>query len=775
MLPPDQMRGYNVKATSSSEPVVRSLLERLCAKLAGRSTPGHLKLIYRLLSLKSLTGRGTERELCDAISELLLQADSSGTVRFQALRRRGLLGSTGKQNLLLAEVLLLLARQKLEPPDPGSPKPLAQDVASGGVVRAAAFPEPISLVASAATSNRTSATLRGVLPQGGGPLGYELGPYSSAFVGTPLVPNPVLRDMVYCGPSEAEIIRDCLYALQGIESATVVWDGGAPAAFRLKETVSIAKGAQGLVAELLAVGTDYRRVDQVLELPNESVIFQAFRQCVRNLLLDYFKWIAIFETQIDSGDLSLRRLAIWFRQPRKKMALLSRLCRVAAAHGKGGPLLSALHMCRKTGDPHTAPIVEAVLQASAAPLHEMIRAWMTEGQLRDQLGEFFVFADATAKIQDLWHSMYFLNLEMIPSFVDLEEAKMILRAGKSVNFMRLCCEESDWVGLLAGAPVVTDSDFVRQQSLHTNKRLVELLLDKYNLLSHCVAMKRYLLLAQGDFIECLLELADGVLRKDAKKDVFRHNVRAIVDQAIRQSNAQFHDPEFLDRLDVSLTPANGGEIGWDIFSLDYAITSPLHVVFSRDTVMLTLRKVSTFLWKLRRANFSLKESWRRQILIRHKCDEDALARQMDSIRMVLSHVMENVQSYVMYEVLETAHARLEQGFQNARDLDEVLREHGKYLHHLQEFTFLVDSAAPILDCLTKFLLLVSTFERLQEDVARYFFDESAEEMLWRDMEALDEEVSETMQHLLDLLQQPKNSCAEYTYLVCRLNFNNQFR
>lgn len=142
------------------------------------------------------------------------------------------------------------------------------------------------------------------------------------------------------------------------------------------------------------------------------------------------------------------------------------------------------------------------------------------------------------------------------------------------------------------------------------------MLDKYHLLNHCAALKRYLLLAQGDFIECFLEFADGALRKDAKKEVFRHNIRALVDQAVRHSNAQYHDPEFLDRLDVSLSYANAGEIGWDVFSLDYAVTSPLHVVFSREKAMAVYRKVSTFLWKLRRANYSLKDCWKHQILIR---------------------------------------------------------------------------------------------------------------------------------------------------------------
>lgn len=111
------------------------------------------------------------------------------------------------------------------------------------------------------------------------------------------------------------------------------------------------------------------------------------------------------------------------------------------------------------------------------------------------------------------------------------------------------------------------------------------------------------------------------LRKDAKKDVFRHNIRGIVDQAIRQTNAQYHESEFLDRLDVSLAYANVGEVGWDIFSLDYAITTPLHVVLNgkamsilrRVKLNVYIRKISTDITSL--GSFQLLESWSGELLL----------------------------------------------------------------------------------------------------------------------------------------------------------------
>ena len=51
-------------------------------------------------------------------------------------------------------------------------------------------------------------------------------------------------------------------------------------------------------------------------------------------------------------------------------------------------------------------------------------------------------------------------------------------------------------------------------------------------------------------------------------------------------------------------------------------------------------------------------------------------------------------------------------------------------------------------------------------------------MITDDLDALDSEVTETTHHFLDLLQQPGRGMqqhAEYSYLVCRLNFNDHFQ
>jgi len=50
------------------------------------------------------------------------------------------------------------------------------------------------------------------------------------------------------------------------------------------------------------------------------------------------------------------------------------------------------------------------------------------------------------KIEDLWHHMYSMDTELLPSFMFGKKwVHKIFLTGKSINFIRLCCDESDWL------------------------------------------------------------------------------------------------------------------------------------------------------------------------------------------------------------------------------------------------------------------------------------------------------------------------------------------
>eukprot|EP00929_Paragymnodinium_shiwhaense_P013237 TRINITY_DN121102_c0_g1_i1.p1 TRINITY_DN121102_c0_g1~~TRINITY_DN121102_c0_g1_i1.p1 ORF type:complete len:982 (+),score=147.43 TRINITY_DN121102_c0_g1_i1:403-2946(+) len=643
---------------------------------------------------------------------------------------------------------------------------------------------------------------------------------------------------------EPQILRDLLHALQGVSSSCFTWRE-AEGKFEITSSFALSRPVWHLCNKMLELAALHMRLctatNAALEADSaQSLLHQALSEALREQLQDYYRTLALLMAKADassykpasaagpsaaSGGLTLRRLWAWLQGPLDRMRLLISLCD-ACGPLRGGALASAVYGCSRVGDALAREACSAILRRVVEPLLGMVRAWMTEGELRDPYGEFFVCADTTVPLEDLWTSMYFLDVEMVPCFVDLDLARKILLTGKSVNFIRLCCPGQEWLISGDGRPARVTSaaeaglstasrsrpatplavastsgpqtpaageaasgakssgrllampsdsrhsqDFpaddmglsfdalaadsagvghddqlspfaaltgrVEQAALRTNQRLVSLMMDRYALGEHCKALRRFLLLGQGDFIESLMDIAGPELEKDAK-ELFRHNLIGLVDMAVRMSNAQFAPADTLQRLDVQILEASSGERGWDVFLLDYAVDSPLHVVFT-PAAMAQYHCAFTFLWKLRRVSHSLSSCWRqhmalqRHLISRHSSLVGARAPELGlelrqtlhkgtMLRNEMQHFVQNISSYVMTEVIDAAWGKLQAAWARATDLDQVILEHQRYLSCIEEGAFLTQKTEAIMTALVALFGLALDFSQLYDTVCTSAFE-----------------------------------------------------
>ena len=191
---------------------------------------------------------------------------------------------------------------------------------------------------------------------------------------------------------------------------------------------------------------------------------------------------------------------------------------------------------------------------------------------------------------------------MVPSFINNELALKILQTGKAINFIRRCCGEQDWLldislqmpfdlqELMQGSSTteifVKLSKWVSHAHEITNKSLIQILFSKFKLEGHATSIRKYLLMGQGDFMQYLMDLLAEELGEPATK-IYRHNLMGHLETAIRSSNAQYHDNDFLHRLDINLMEASPGDRGWEIFQLDYRVEDlpVLNTIFSDDVMI----------------------------------------------------------------------------------------------------------------------------------------------------------------------------------------------
>ncbi|KAI9317136.1 Spc98 family-domain-containing protein [Dichotomocladium elegans] len=521
--------------------------------------------------------------------------------------------------------------------------------------------------------------------------------------------------------SESKILRDLIFVLQGIDGQYIRFDKTTneytidPSAYvpqptrdlirRVTELGWLYKQVQGFLRPALSAGTQQEWQQEA------GLVGQAFCFALQRELVDYYKLIAVLEAQIDKQDsaasddaasvgvptehtLTLRRLLLWTRESAQRLRLMSVL--VDACRGqKGGALVSTMHNYTIHGDPFVRKYIKSMLQDVSKPFYEMLQRWIYEGELDDPYEEFFVACDPTVSEEALWQRKYSLRQNMVPSFISTELSQKIFLIGKSLNFIRYSCQEDAFMPSATQAveplsygdiPEVERSIDVTYRE--TSQRLLGLLKTKYKLMDHLRALKRYLLLGQGDFIQQLMVALGSGLNRPANT-LFRHNLTGILESAIRASNAQYDDPEILSRLDVRLLEISPQDLGWDVFTLDYHLDPPINTVFTPQAMHQYLRMFN-FLWQLKRVEYTLTACWRRCCL--HNSTIKKIKQDLHIAQISLSHMIHfcyQLQHYYLFEVLECSWEKLACDIEKKSiDLDAVIEAHDRYLLEISEKGFL---------------------------------------------------------------------------------------
>lgn len=231
--------------------------------------------------------------------------------------------------------------------------------------------------------------------------------------------------------------------------------------------------------------------------------------------------------------------------------------------------------------------------------------------------------------------------------------------GKSINFLRRLCNEEEWAtSTPLETPRLSDhvalKKWVESASYATNARLVKVLLDKYQFKKHANSIRKYLLLGQGDFHHVLMELLSEELNENATK-IYKHNLVSILESAIRASNAQYDENDCLGRLDVKLLEASSGDFGWDVFTLDYRVDSPISTIFDAR-VMEDYLRLFKFLWRIKRVDFKLKmyEQSKTALQLLSLPDIRVHLHKCHLLRHEILHFVTNLINYLMVEVVDAA-------------------------------------------------------------------------------------------------------------------------
>ena len=515
------------------------------------------------------------------------------------------------------------------------------------------------------------------------------------------------------GPSEATLLRELPFTLQGL--ATTQMPFTSQGSIEIPPTLPLP--LVSILYKLAEPSLLYRSLSTFVESKDEGLIGQSLRSAIQNELRSYLGLISALETEIRQAvtsidgmvdrravgkvGVTLKRCVVWTKEATMGLRLMSVMVEEAKTK-KGGQLITMVHSFSTShGDPFVNGFAERMISHVTRPFYDMLRRWIYDGELSDPYHEFFVIEQRSndlledprkAPATSVWEEKYKLDDSMIPSIVTEEFARKVFLIGKSLNFIRYSCGDSAWVESyskdasreLKYGDTATLETSIDQAYKTTMARLIHLMDNKFQLFEHLNALKRYLLLGQGDFIALLMESLSTNLDRPAGSQ-YRHTLTAQLEHAIRGSNAQFDSPDILRRLDARLTEMEKGDTGWDVFTLEYKVDAPVDVIINPWANRQYL-KIFNLLWRVKRVEFSLSSTWRRcmtgargvlatkspQMRLDWKSARCAIAEMI--------HFVNQLQYYILFEVIESSWSALHTAITKPdATLDDLISAHTKYL------------------------------------------------------------------------------------------------
>uniref|UniRef100_A0A3B3SNA0 Tubulin gamma complex component 3 n=1 Tax=Paramormyrops kingsleyae TaxID=1676925 RepID=A0A3B3SNA0_9TELE len=556
--------------------------------------------------------------------------------------------------------------------------------------------------------------------------------------------------------AESALVRDILYVFQGIDGKFIKMCTPENC-YKIDTKVPLSKSLRDLSSRLSELGwlhnkvrkyTDARSLDRAFGL-----VGQSFCAALHQELKEYYRLLSVLHSQLQLEDdqgvnvggecsLTLRRLLVWTYDPKVRLKTLATLVDYCQGR-KGGELASAVHAYGKTGDPSMRALVQHVLALVSHPILNFLYRWIYDGELEDTYHEFFVASDPTVKTDRLWHDKYTLRKSMIPSFITMDQSRKVLLIGKSINFLHQVCHDRTPPGKITpgskdidsprdAAELFTDLEGAFQGKIdaayfETSKYLLDILNKKYSLLEHLQAMRRYLLLGQGDFIRHLMDLLKPELARPATT-LYQHNLTGILETAVRATNAQFDSPEILKRLDVRLLEVSRasptGRKGFWVLGLAECV--PVSVVFTRECMSCYLR-VFNFLWRAKRMEYILTDIWKGQMcsgkLLKGMPELSGVLHQCHVLASEMVHFIHQMQYYITFEVLECSWDELWNKVQQAQDLDQVIAAHEIFLSTIISRCLLDTNSRSLLNQLRAIFDQIIEFQNAQDALYRSAFED----------------------------------------------------
>ncbi|XP_054613807.1 gamma-tubulin complex component 2 [Dunckerocampus dactyliophorus] len=535
---------------------------------------------------------------------------------------------------------------------------------------------------------------------------------------TPSADQAVSVGTMSLAAQEQVVLEDLLFVLVGVDGRDVTAQpvlGRQNRSFIVDATLDTS--VKELVNRILPVASYYSTVTRFIEEKSSfeyGQVNHALTAAMRTLMKEYLILVTQLEHVHRQGTLSLQKLWFYIQPTMRTMEILASVASsVDKGECMGGATLSLLHdrTFNFTGDAQAQEVCLYLTKAASVPYFEILEKWIYRGIIRDPYSEFMVEEHELQKekIQEdyndkYWDQRYTVVQHRIPSFLQ-KMADKILSTGKYLNVVRECGRDVTCPDAKEVLYTLKERAYVEQIEKafnYASKVLLDFLMEEKELVSRLRSIKHYFLMDKGDFFVHFMDLTEDELRKPVD-DIVPPRLEALLELALRMSTANT-DP-FKDDLKIDLMPhdvitqllrvlaietkqeksivnaetADAALSGLEAFSFDYIVKWPLSLIINRKALtryqmlfrhMFYCKHVERLLCNVWISNKDSKQ---------HSLHTAKWFSAAFALRQRMLNFVQNIQYYMMFEVMEPTWHLMENNLKTASNIDDVLCHHTSFL------------------------------------------------------------------------------------------------
>ncbi|XP_059802801.1 gamma-tubulin complex component 2 isoform X3 [Hypanus sabinus] len=548
---------------------------------------------------------------------------------------------------------------------------------------------------------------------------------------SPITETVVSIGTVPLATQEQMIVEDLLYILIGVDGKYITAQplmGKHSRCFTVDPTLDMS--VKELVNRILPIAASYSSVTRFIEDKSSfeyGQVNHALAAAMRTLVKEYMILVTQLEHLQRQGLLSLQKLWFYVQPTIRTMEILASIATsVEKGECMGGSTLSVLHdrTFNYTGDNQAQELCLYLTKAASVPYFEILEKWIYRGIIQDPYSEFMVEEHELKKekIQEdyndkYWDQRYTIIQHRIPSFLQ-KLADKILSTGKYLNVVRECGRDVTCPDAKEVIYTLKERAYVEQIEKSYNyasKVLLDFLMKEKELLARLRSIKHYFLMDQGDFFVHFMDLTEEELKKSVD-DIIPTRLEALLELALRMSTANT-DP-FKDDLKINLMPhdlitqllrvlaietkqekaiinADPTEIalsGLEAFSFDYVVKWPLSLIINRKALT-RYQMLFRHMFYCKHVDRLLCNVW-----ISNKAAKQYSLRSAKwfaaafTLRQRMLNFVQNIQYYMMFEVMEPNWHIMENNLKSASNIDEVLNYHTSFLDNCMKDCMLTNTA-----------------------------------------------------------------------------------